>query len=154
MSETVAEEVQSLMTQCITSKIGHDVLTIQWSRKVSRHHITDACRRGIGHHHQTICKEHGLVDVMGDQQRSALLCVSDLRRILLQVLRGDRVKNPKGFIQDEHLRPDRQGTGDGYALLHAAGNLCDQLVSRLHQTRQQRLPGTGCGEAGDHAHQS
>ena len=139
MGEAVVEEVEGAVAQFVVTRVLHDLLAAAGPGEIDVQHFADAGRRAIGHHHQPVGQEKRLVDVVGDHQHGALLGVPDRKELLLQLLLGDRIEGAERFIEDQHLRPDRQGPGDRHPLLHAPGDLGDLLVGRFGEPHHRQV---------------
>src|SRR5258708_33953339 len=73
-------------------------------------------------------KEQRLVDVVRDHEDRLARVGADRRELVLYSAARERIQRPERLVEEEHLRPDREGARDAHALLHAAGELGGLLV--------------------------
>ncbi len=118
--------------------------------------LADAGSGAVGHHHDAVGEQHGLVDVVGDHQHGVAELLVDRHHRILQVRAGECVECAEWLVEQEHLRFHGQRTGETDTLLHAAGNFRRSLipgVGHLHQVEIVQRPGVALGaRLGDAEH--
>ena len=88
----------------------------------------------VGHHDDAVGKQDGLVDVMRDHNRGAVLGGHDLHEFVLQVRPRKRIERPKGLIEQQDLGLHGERARDAHALLHPARYFVWHFVLRVAQS--------------------
>ncbi len=99
-------------------------------------HLADLGGRTVGHHHDAVGEQHGLVDVMGDHDHRVAEPAVDLHHRILQMGAGQGVERAERLVEQQDLRLHGQRPGNADALLHAAGDFRRALVlgmGHLHE---------------------
>ena len=87
--------------------------------------------RAVGEHHDPIAQQHRLIHVVGHHHGGDLVFLANLHQLFLQIPASQSIQRAEGFIQQQQLGLERQGTGDRHSLLHPAGQLTGALFSGL-----------------------
>ena len=105
----------------------------------NRKDLADCGGRSIGHHHDPVGEEKGLIDVVGDHQHRGLLFPPDRQQFLLKLFLGDRIEGAERFIEHQHRWIDRQRPGDRHPLLHPSGDLAGSLIGCVAQVHHLQV---------------
>src|SRR5260370_4711132 len=90
--------------------------TSEWNRQI----LYD-CTGSGAHYIDTFGQVKGLIDVVGDEQDGAGGLIPDAQQELLHVGASLSIERAEGLVHENHLRAHSESSGDGHALLHAAG---------------------------------
>ena len=79
MGKTIVEEVEGIVPQLVVARIFHNLNAIAREIEGDLHHFTNGCSKTLGHHHQPIGEEQGLINIVGHQQNCAVMLVPDVQ---------------------------------------------------------------------------
>ena len=149
------EEIDDLRAQAVVARVVHHAHPLARPRDVHLQDAADLRTGAVGEHHDPVGEEHGLIHVVGHHHGGELVLIADLHQLLLQVSPAEGIEGPKRLIEQQQLRLDRQGAGDGHPLAHAAGEFAGQLVAGMAEPHHLDVlihQGLAllAGEAGDH----
>lgn len=88
------------------------------------------------HHQDTIAQGHGFALVVGDKYRGDTEAAQQFIQLAAQALAQLRIQGRQRFIQQQHFRARRQGTGQGHPLTLATGQFVDAALAMLLQAHQ------------------
>ena len=96
----------------------------------------------VAHHDQPVGEGHRFLLVVRDQEGRGPDALEDLAHLEPGALPQGGVQAGEGFVQQDQLRARRECSGQGHALLLAAGELVRQAVLEEGQAHEaQHLPG-------------
>ncbi len=122
-------------------------------RQVDIDDVADA-PRPRAHDHHARGEEDRLRDGVGDEDDGLAGRPPDAQHLRVEPLAGHLVERPEGLVHQQQGRLQRQGAGDGHALLHATRQLMGIVVAERVQLHQlQHLVDTrialGTADPGD-----
>lgn len=85
-------------------------------------------------HHNTAAYDQRLFNRVGDEKQRKALFFPERQQLFLHRAPRQRIQGGEGFVHQQDARFHRQRTGDGDALLHAAGERMGHRVSKFRQT--------------------
>ena len=89
---------------------------------------------GIGAHDEDAVGEvGGFFEVVGDEEDGDVYLAPDLQKVALHLRAGLGIERAEGLVHDEDARFVGEGTSDGDALLHAAGEFMRIRILELRE---------------------
>ena len=104
-------------------------------------HLANRGSRPVGHHHDLVGQQHGLVHIVRDHDHGAVGASHDLQQLVLQLGTRQGVESAEGLVHEQHLGLHGQGAGNAHALLHAARDFAGALLRRMAEAHhgQRRI---------------
>ena len=68
VGEAAIEEVEGMVAQLAVACIGLNYFIAAGPRERHLHNFANGGGRAVGHHHNPVCQEEGLVDIVGNHQ--------------------------------------------------------------------------------------
>ena len=98
----------------------------------------------VAHHGDPVAEEHGLVQVVRDEDDRLLQLLLQFEQLLLHLATDQRVERTECLVHQQDVAVGGERTGDPHALLHATGELGRELLALALETHQgQDLLGLG-----------
>ena len=120
-----AVDVLHELLDVVVRRVGEDVF-----RRADLH---DAA---VAHHGDAIAEEHGLVEVVGDEDDGLLQLLLQFEQLLLHLATDKRVERAERLIHEQDVGVGRERPGDAHALLHPAGQFGGELLGLALETHQ------------------
>jgi len=92
-------------------------------------------RRRRAQHEHPVGEIHGFIDVVRDQEHRDAELVAQRQREVFEIGARERIHRCERFVEQQNLRPERDGARDGDALLHAAGELHGKCLANFVNQR-------------------
>ena len=128
-----------MVAQAAVAGIGLDLVVASGTIEGNADDFADRGGGSVGHHHDAVGEEEGLIDVVRDHQHRGFLFPPDRQQFLLQLLLGDRIEGAERFIEHQHRWIDRQRPGDRHPLLHASRDLAGSLLGGVAQVHHLQV---------------
>ena len=125
------------------TNLGHELevalhlarLDVPLSRQVDGHELRDAARPRA-HDDDPRREEDGLGDGVGDEDDGRAGALPDAQEFEVHALARHLVEGPEGLVHEQQGGVERQGPGDGRALLHPARKLPGVMVGEVLELDQ------------------
>src|SRR6478735_4638728 len=114
-------------------------LDVARSRQVDLDFLADA-RRPCGEHHHAVGEEHGLVDVVRDEDDGFSRSLPEAHQLFLHLLARLRVERAERLVHQQHLRIEGEDASERGALLHPARELRRIVIAELGEADHGELP--------------
>ncbi len=93
----------------------------------------------VAHHSDPVAEEHGLVQVVRDEDDRLLQLLLQFEQLLLHLATDQRVERTECLVHQQDVAVGGERTGDPHALLHATGKLGRELLALALETHQDRI---------------
>ena len=114
--------------------------------RTRQRHGHDLLHAAVLDHHDAVGDQHGLVEIVGDEQDGLLGARVDVEQLGLHGLARLRVERAERLVHQQHLGVDRERARDADALLHAAGELVRAAVERVLEADEIEIAARGVAQ--------